>query len=184
MNFSHNQHIVKNRIACIKCHSNARKHGELILDKENCNACHHAKVNTDQECSKCHELQTELFNGTYKNQSDPDYMQAGGVKCIDCHSNAEKIIKPTTKICLKCHDDSYTSLAGEWKDDINKSLNELKTEIRRVSGISLSYDQQTTLNDAKKIANDISSYSSIYIHNYDLLSTLLSDKIKQLKNIK
>ena len=184
MKFSHNQHIVKNRIACIKCHSNARKHGELILDKENCNSCHHAKVNTDQECSKCHQLQTQVFNGNYMNQSQPDFMKEGGVNCIDCHSNAVKIIKPSTKICLKCHDDSYPSMAGEWKEDINKSLKELNAEIRSLSGVSLDNDQQTTLNEAKKLANDISSYSSIYVHNYDLLSTLLSDKIKQLKKIK
>jgi hypothetical protein len=184
MKFSHNQHIVKNRIACIKCHSNARKHGELILNKDNCNACHHTKVNTDEDCSKCHSFQTQIFNGTYMNKSQPDYMKSGGVNCIDCHSDAVKIIRPTDKICLKCHDDSYTGMAKDWRDDVKKLLRDLNSEIQSLKDAQLDSDGQTTVSEAKKLVNDISAYPSIYVHNYDLISSLLSEKIKQLKNLK
>jgi hypothetical protein len=183
MKFSHNQHIVKNRIACIKCHSNARKHGELIVSKDNCNACHHTKVNSDDECSKCHQLQTQVFEGNYMNQSQPDYMKSGEVKCIDCHSDAVKIIKPTDKICLKCHDDSYSALAKEWKGDIQKLLKDANTEIQNLKDRQLDGDGQALVNDTKKLVGDISSNPSIYVHNYDLLSSLLSEKIKKLKKL-
>jgi nitrate/TMAO reductase-like tetraheme cytochrome c subunit len=185
MNFSHNQHIVKNRIACAKCHSNAREHGELILNKENCNSCHHARVNSDQECAKCHKFQNDIYTGSYMNINQPDYMKAGGVKCIDCHSDAVKIIKPAgPQKCNKCHDDGYNSMANDWKEDVQKLLKEASTEINRLKSASLDDEQQAVLTETKKIVNNISSYPSIYVHNYDLISTLLSDKIKTLKKIK
>ncbi len=184
MKFSHNLHIVKNRIACIKCHSNAREHGELIVSKDNCNACHHTKVNSDDECSKCHSFQTNIYNGSYMNKNQPDYMKSGEVKCIDCHSDAVKIIKPTEEICLKCHDDSYSSMAIDWKNDVIKLLKDANNEINGLKGTQLDGEQQAIVNDAKKLVNDISANPSIYVHNYDLLSTLLSEKIKKLKKLK
>jgi nitrate/TMAO reductase-like tetraheme cytochrome c subunit len=184
MKFSHNQHIVTNRIACIKCHSNARQHGELIVSKDNCNACHHTKVNTDEECSKCHKFQTDVFNGNYMNKNQPDYMKSGEVKCIDCHSDAVKIIRPTDKICLKCHDDSYSSMANDWKEDVKKLLKEANDEINGLKGAQLDGEQQAIVSDARKLVNDVSAYPSIYVHNYDLISSLLSEKIKQLKKLK
>lgn len=184
MKFSHNQHIVKNRIACSKCHSNAKQHGELIVSKENCNSCHHTKVNTDQECQKCHGFQTQMYNGTFLNRSQPDYMKSGAVACIDCHSDAVKIIKPTNQICLKCHDDSYREMGDEWKEDIKKLLKEADTEIKELKDVMLDSEQQALVSEARKLVNDISSYPSIYVHNYDLISTLLSEKIKQLKKMK
>jgi nitrate/TMAO reductase-like tetraheme cytochrome c subunit len=184
MNFSHNQHIVKNRIACAKCHSNAKTHGELIVNKDNCNSCHHSKVNSDQECSKCHLFQNQVYTGSYLNKNQPDFMKAGGVQCIDCHSDAVKIIKPGDKICLKCHDDAYQSMNGEWRDDIKKQLGQANEEIRSLKDVSLDNEQQAVVNDTKKIVNDVQLHPSIYVHNYDLLSSLLSEKIKQLKKFK
>lgn len=184
MKFSHNLHIATKRIACVKCHSNQNKHGELIVTKDGCNSCHHAKVNTDEECGKCHQFQNQVFSGTYMNKNQPDYMKAGGVRCIDCHSDGMKIVKPETKICLKCHDDSYRQMAGDWMKEINKLLQEAESQINELKGAGLDEEGRTTLNEAKKLVNDISSRPSIYVHNSDLLSTLLSQKIKELKKLK
>ena len=92
MKFSHNQHIVQNRVACAKCHSNATKHGELVVNKDNCNSCHHARVNSDEDCAQCHNFQNLIFSGNYMNKNQPDIMKEGGVGCIDCHSDAVKIL--------------------------------------------------------------------------------------------
>jgi hypothetical protein len=184
MNFSHNQHIVKQRLTCDKCHSNAQKHGELIVSKENCNNCHHSQGKTNESCSTCHNLQNLVYNGGYLNKNQPDYMKQGGVNCIDCHAVGDKIIKPEDKICLKCHDDSYPKMAGEWRNDIKKSISEADAIIKNLKDVSLDNDQQILVADTRKIINDIHSHPSIYVHNYDMLSSLLSDKLKQLKKIK
>jgi hypothetical protein len=181
MKFSHNQHIVTNRIPCSKCHSNARKHGELVVTKDNCNSCHHAKVNSNDECQKCHQLQNQIYNGNYLNKTLPDIMKSGGVGCIDCHSDAVKIVKPTTQICLKCHDNSYPGMAGDWKKDVSKLIKEAETELNNIKSVTLDSDGQQAVNDLKKIISDITASPGIYTHNYDLLSSLLSEKIKILR---
>lgn len=184
MNFSHNQHIVKERIACEKCHSNQQKHGELIVNKDNCNNCHHASGKSNESCSKCHEFQVTVYNGNYLNKNQPDYMKQGGVNCIDCHANGDKVIKPASNICLKCHDNSYQQTVDEWKGDINKLLREAESEVNRVKGMNPDSDIQELLSETRRIINDISSRPSIYVHNYDLISSALSEKIKKLKAVK
>lgn len=184
MNFSHNQHIVKEKIVCEKCHSNAQKHGELVVSKDNCNSCHHAQGKTNESCSKCHDFQSQMYEGNYFNKKQPDFMKQGEVNCIDCHASGDKVIKPKTDICLKCHDNSYPNMAEDWKNDIKKLLKDADTEIRSTKDLNLNSDQLAVVNDARKIINDISSRPSIYVHNYDLISSLLSEKIKQIKKFK
>jgi hypothetical protein len=184
MNFSHNQHIVKEKIVCDKCHSNAQKHGELVVNKQNCNSCHHSQGKTNEACAKCHELQSKVFAGNYLNKNQPDYMNAGGVKCIDCHADGDNVIKPDTKICLKCHEDSYKQMAVDWKSDVNKLIKEAQELIKGSKDLNLDNDQQSIVADTKKIINDISSKPSIYVHNYDLISSALSDNIKKMKKFK
>lgn len=184
MKFSHNQHIVKNKVACAKCHSNAREHGELIINKDNCNSCHHSRANSDEECAKCHNFQNLVYSGNYENKSQPDYMKEGGVGCIDCHSNAVQIMKPDNKICLKCHDNSYEEMATEWKAEIKKLISDADNEVRRVKTLSLDNEQKELAENTAKIIKDLSSYPSIYVHNYDLISSLLNEKIKKLNKLK
>ncbi|HAY35155.1 MAG TPA: cytochrome c3 family protein [Ignavibacteria bacterium] len=183
MNFSHNLHTVKNKVACAKCHSNARQHGELIVNKENCNSCHHKQANSDNECAKCHSFQNQIYSGTYQNKSQPDFMKAGGVGCIDCHSDAVKIIKPDNKICLKCHENDYEAMGNEWKTDVKNLLDKAKSEIDRVSSLQISDENINQLNEARKLVNDISTRPSIYVHNYDLISSMLNEKISKLKKM-
>lgn len=184
MNFSHNLHIVKQKIPCDKCHSNANKHGELILSKQNCNSCHHSAGKNNEVCTKCHGFQTQVYNGNYLNKNQPDYMKQGGVGCIDCHVNADKLEKPTNKICLKCHGKGYDQQMEDWKKDIKTTLTEINSLINELKGTGLNTEQQNELNDIKKIVNQISSHQSIYVHNYDMVSSILAEKKKKLKGFK
>jgi hypothetical protein len=184
MNFSHNLHIVKERIACAKCHSNEQKHGELIVNKENCNSCHHVSGKSNESCAKCHEFQVKVYDGNYFGKNQPDFMKQGGVNCIDCHSQGDKVIKPDAEICIKCHESSYQNMADEWKGDIKKLVKEAEAEIAGVKGMQLDSEQQSIIAETRKIINEISSYPSIYVHNYDLLSSLLSEKTKQIRKFK
>lgn len=184
MNFSHNQHIVKEKIPCAKCHSNQNKHGELIVTKQNCNTCHHSDSKSNDACGKCHSFQAQIYNGSLMNKNQPDVMKQGGVGCIDCHVTADVLIKPDNKICLKCHDDGYSKMMVEWRQDIKDLLSQSNSLINELKGTDLSTEQQNEVAETKKLTNQLSSYSSIYVHNYDLISTLLTEKIKALKKLK
>lgn len=184
MNFSHNQHIAKEKIICAKCHSNSQKHGELIQTKETCNSCHHAKGKNNDGCQSCHSFQSNVYNGNFAGMNQPDYMKEGGVGCIDCHIATDKVFLPDENICLKCHDDSYKQMAVDWKNDVRKLIKDAETELRNVKDRSPDEEQQAVISDTKKILGELSTRPSIYVHNYDLLSTLLTKQIKKLRSIK
>jgi inosine/xanthosine triphosphate pyrophosphatase family protein len=75
-------------------------------------------------------------------------------------------------------------MAVDWKNDINKLTKEAETELKNAKELNLDNDQITVVNDTKRIVNEINSKPSIYVHNYDLISSLLSDNIKKLKKFK
>jgi len=62
---------------------------------------------------------------------------------------------------------------------ISGELNEL---IQKAKGMELSNEEKAEVEDAKKVLNQISSHQSIYVHNYDLITTVLNEKKKKLKN--
>ena len=181
MDFSHNKHIVENKVACARCHSNVNKHGELTMSKESCNSCHHSQNKKNESCEKCHSFQSQVYNGNYMNKNQPDFMKAGGSTCIDCHISSDKVVKPDSKICSKCHDAGYDEMMGEWKTDVKKLTGEVNELLNGLNSAELSEEQKNEIKEVKRIVSDISSHQSIYVHNYDLLSSLLSEKKKKLK---
>lgn len=182
-NFSHNLHIAKNRIQCNKCHSNDKKHGELIISEKTCNSCHHTDAKTNESCGKCHSFQTQVYNGNIEGKNKPDIMKSGGVGCVDCHTDKGIVYKPDSKICSKCHDKEYENMMSEWREDIKKLSGTLQETLSKINNESLDAENVEKVNRTKLFLKKINSYPSIYIHNYDLISTLLSDYKKGLKDI-
>lgn len=174
--FSHNTHIVKQRLQCDRCHSNSKKHGELILNKESCNACHHTNGKKNESCSGCHNLQSQVYNGSFEGKNEPDIMKQAGVNCTDCHLDKDKIYKPGTENCAKCHDAEYSKMMDEWKTDVNKSAGTIREIISKIN-----MDNDAEVIAAKNLINKISAYRSLYVHNYGLISDLLSQKKKALE---
>ena len=184
LNFSHNKHIVQQKVPCNKCHSNTEKHGELILTKQNCNNCHHAQSKGNESCEKCHSFQSTVYNGNFMNKNQPDYMKQASVGCVDCHMSLNMVSKPDNTICSKCHKPEYSSMMDDWKKDVKKLTGEVEGLISESKSKDLNDEQKILLNETKKVISQLNSYPSIYIHNYDLISTILSDFKKKLKDIK
>lgn len=182
MDFSHSQHIIKEKVACIKCHSNSRKHGELVLDKQGCNNCHHARGKNNDACESCHSFQASVYKGMFANRNEADIMKEGGVGCIDCHIKSDKVFKPESNICLKCHDQGYDDQMTDWKKDVNNLIIDANSLLEKIKNKDLSNDEREEVNQIRKLVNQINSYPSIYVHNYGLISSVLSEKIKILKN--
>ncbi|MBL8006633.1 MAG: NapC/NirT family cytochrome c [Ignavibacteria bacterium] len=182
MNFSHNLHIAKNKINCDKCHSNSQKHGELTVSKESCNNCHHSQSKNDESCVSCHKFQAEVYNGNYLNKKQPDIMKEAGASCVDCHIDGMKVNKPDNKICLKCHESGYETSMDDWKKDVSDQKAELSELLANAQNTELTNEQRDEVNEIRKIYNQINSYPSIYVHNYEMISTVLSDSRKKLKS--
>ncbi len=182
--FSHNVHIVKQKLQCNKCHTNEIKHGQLIITESSCNTCHHNNAKNNESCNTCHQLQSQTYNGTLNGKNQPDIMKEGGTKCNDCHLVSSTIVKPDSKICAKCHDAGYSNTMNDWKKEINSQVREAESLISEVKNKELNEADKTTINDTKKIITLINSNPSLYVHNNELISSLLSEKIKLLKKMK
>lgn len=176
--FSHEVHIVKNNIECSKCHSNEKVHGELILNGQSCNSCHHQKANQNN-CFKCHENQAAFYKGTIFTSDTPDIMFAADVTCSDCHVKNKNIIMPRVTICADCHDEEYTDMAKEWKTDITGKIERLR-KILSSKGANLKTGRKAELESRLEV---IEKGSTSGIHNYELSGLLLDKMEKELINL-
>ena len=123
LKFRHDQHLNQG-VTCTKCHSNLRRHGELLLSRGECLNCHHSQEK--QACSTCHREQQELLSGqTPFFQAEEDLMWQADIRCPDCHLVATGIIRKTPDLCADCHDDSYPEMVMDWRADINSLVEQL-----------------------------------------------------------
>lgn len=114
----------------------------------------------------------------------PDIMKEGGSKCIDCHVEGGKVVKPDNKVCLKCHDSGYDEMMDEWKADVKKLTAEVNELISSIDRNTLDDQQKAHLDEVKKNVSKISSFPSIYVHNNEMINTILSDGKEKLKGMK
>ncbi len=177
--FSHNVHIVQQKLKCTTCHSNKKVHGQLIIDRNSCNSCHHD--NNKAACKTCHQDEYEVFSGKIFNSGEPDIMFQNDVACADCHKPNGKVVKPSDDICMTCHDESYVNMAVNWKQEVRKKIIDIRSLI-------------TSLKKADKYNNDVrqierkleklESGAAGGLHNHELTLSLLDQFTKQLDKIK
>lgn len=109
-------------------------------------------------------------------------MKEAGASCVDCHIDGMKVNKPDNKICLKCHESGYETSMDDWKKDVSDQKAELSELLANAQNTELTNEQRDEVNEIRKIYNQINSYPSIYVHNYEMISTVLSDSRKKLKS--
>jgi hypothetical protein len=123
LNFQHGRHLT-NGVACTKCHSNLRVHGELLHNRAECLNCHHSQK--EKDCSTCHRKQQQLLAGrTAFFTSDPDLMWAEDITCQECHLADPGVMRRSPELCADCHDDSYAAMVLEWREEIQTLLGSL-----------------------------------------------------------
>ena len=96
--------------------------------------------------------------------------------CADCHIGQKNPKQAGAISCAKCHDAEYSKMMAEWKTDVNKSVGTLREIISKIN-----MDNDAEVIEAKNLINKISAYRSLYVHNYGLISDLLSQKKKALE---
>jgi nitrate/TMAO reductase-like tetraheme cytochrome c subunit len=181
--FSHQVHLIKANLPCGNCHSNARKHGELILSAESCNNCHH---NKRQDCETCHPVQAELRKGSDVLDYQPIAPLMPDLGCRDCHTEIK--FNQTAQIvrtaCMNCHDKEHIQML----DDKQK---EIKDELAKIDGFVLQEKKKENLTQQQKEGIDyiqervdlLERDKSYGGHNQNLDDKMLQDinsKIKEL----
>ncbi len=179
MTLSHKTHYVDQNVNCNNCHSNAKRHGEVIVNKQGCNSCHHKNA-YDVNCKNCHESAFEIYTGVYLGHDSPDIMFEADVECTGCHLDGKRIVRPKVNSCASCHDDSYVATAKEWQADVFKGLEEVRTIIDKMK---LASDFIYTFK-FRKIENqvvNVEKYSAGGLHNYEFTMELIEEMKSDLK---
>ncbi|MCH7732423.1 MAG: cytochrome c3 family protein [Candidatus Marinimicrobia bacterium] len=176
VSFSHNIHIVKNRLLCSKCHSNMRKHGELVISRKECLSCHHTQE--ELHCVKCHELQAQIFDGSvgFATEILPDVMYEEGVECFSCHEGIEEPIEKAKKEkCSECHDPEYEELFMEWQSETTVSIEKISNQLDYFETIKISQKNKLKIDKIMRGLHRIEKDGSKGVHNIVLTEKTLTE---------
>ncbi|MCK4765466.1 MAG: NapC/NirT family cytochrome c, partial [Candidatus Aminicenantes bacterium] len=129
--FPHYKHLITEGLTCTRCHSHQRKHGELIIRKQDCMSCHHK--DKQKQCKECHEIQDAIyFSKLAFSTLDMPNVMAEDVSCGDCHQDEqENIFRPGKENCSNCHDKEYEDFFSQWQEDSLELLERLREKVRR-----------------------------------------------------
>ncbi len=176
--FSHEVHVAGQQVACRSCHSNAVRHGQTILAPEACNNCHHKAAPPEVKCESCHEEAAAVYTGSFMSRDLPDYMAEEDVECVDCHVPKDRVVRPTSAVCLDCHDEGYDADADEWKRevaDLTKEVRALLATARRTNGEDPGYAS------VDRMLRELNAGAAGGVHNYELTSEVLQETRNELR---
>jgi hypothetical protein len=175
--FSHDVHISTQNLVCADCHSNARRHGEVILSPVSCSSCHHRQEaeREDLTCASCHETVVAIYDGSYMDQGLPDLMFDSDVYCEDCHGSGDDLVRPDVSICVDCHDDDYADMGTEWSEEVTG----LMEDVSSLAG-QLPSDHPEAV-EARRILGDLERAGAAGLHNYELHVELLLNLQERLE---
>lgn len=176
LDYSHKNHLDRG-LECQRCHSIAKKHGEMILDRDKCAPCHH-RESVKKACVDCHKLQTAILKGKWDTLAEPGPM-SDEFPCTDCHT--EKARRVTPADCVKCHEDEgYAETLKKWNAETASALAELEEGIARLDKITLEGANAETAKRIKAFAQGIRDDASGGAHNPHAIKKALREYLKQL----
>ncbi|MCX6583800.1 MAG: cytochrome c3 family protein [Candidatus Aminicenantes bacterium] len=132
--FSHFIHLKGQGLSCVRCHSNEKKHGQLVISKQGCMDCHHQGISGGKqpECKNCHGAQEAVYFSRvdFSTFKVPNPM-SGGVACVDCHMDEKnRLLRPGKAVCSKCHEKGYEAMFDEWQGSGLELLKKLREKVQ------------------------------------------------------
>jgi hypothetical protein len=184
LSFPHKAHVVGKGMECGRCHSNSRRHGELVATKKGCAACHHE--DSRKECGNCHVIQRTLYGGgSVGALSVPkDIMAEAGVDCDGCHARREsRVSRSDAASCAGCHDESYVKMFEEWRAAYRVLRADLETALVVTKRANLSAAGRARLREIENLARRLDQDGSSGIHNSQFLQDILTKLAKEIESI-
>lgn len=184
MSFPHKTHVVGGKMECGLCHSNARRHGELISSKKSCAACHHKEIKRD--CGSCHLVQKALYEGGAFGGFDvpKDLMAEAGAECDACHERQDgRISRSDAAGCINCHEESYKETFAEWRTTYRGLRERIEAALAEKKGQALSPDGRSRLAEIKKSVQKLDQDGSQGIHNSQFVQDILTKLLRAIESI-
>ncbi len=184
IDFSHNIHLVKNRLECSQCHSNRTQHGELLMSKSDCLSCHHTQDEVD--CESCHELQASLYTGItdLSDEEIPDVMYEEEVTCAECHLDRSIISGiQGQRSCVDCHEDEYADMVFEWQQGVSERIEILNVQLKQISMNTLTRAEKQSYERIETVISRIKKEGSGGVHNIEYVNNLIDKMESDYKSI-
>ena len=171
MKFSHSIHIKGNGQSCYDCHSNKKKHGELIKSRKDCQSCHHTLETFD--CTHCHSEQSQVYDGTAFAPGTvlADVMYEAGIECRNCHENDDEVItRDVVENCTNCHDDRYENTLNRWQNNVRELILVIEPKLNALKNTKDKVGNPVVPQDVFDRFALIQKDKSMGAHNYELIS--------------
>jgi hypothetical protein len=181
MSFPHQKHVGAQNLACEKCHSNAKRHGELIAPKAYCTSCHHKDPQKD--CVACHTLQKTVYQGgtlgEVKVAKSP--MAEAETDCKACHiDKAKAIVRPTSAPCVECHDKTYDKTLADWRAGFRAKRDAVRATLTAVNRAALNEAQKAELASVEALLRALDQDGSFGVHNHAFADDALARTLAKI----
>jgi hypothetical protein len=184
LTYSHQRHIVKAGLDCTRCHSNQRRHGELVVQRKDCLSCHHSQA--ERQCGYCHTAQEEVLRGesTSLPIEEPDIMYAAEVQCRDCHEMPDgSITRPVPQRCADCHDNDYAETQREWLAEFATLRQSVGGALQRVEEMFAGGGQADVVDMVRQHIRAIEADGSQGTHNHFEQMRVLEEDLAVLQSL-
>jgi nitrate/TMAO reductase-like tetraheme cytochrome c subunit len=184
LTYSHERHLVKANLDCTQCHSNQRRHGELVVQRQDCLSCHHSQ--TERECGYCHAVQYATISADpqFLPLEEPDIMFAADVGCRECHEFPDRTItKPVPQRCADCHDNEYAELQREWLDEFAALRQSVEDRLSHIETILTGSTDGAILDRVRRHLASITADGSRGSHNHFELMRILEEDLAALDRL-
>jgi nitrate/TMAO reductase-like tetraheme cytochrome c subunit len=181
--FPHKNHVAIQNLSCATCHSNAKKHGELVATKAKCASCHHEDPTKD--CGGCHTIQKSLYEGgPFQGLTAPkDIMAEAETECAACHVGADKkVVRPTAAACVECHDKDYEEIFVDWQTSAKKAMAELGAALAALDRKGLSGERRAQAAAYDRLLTAFEQDGSLGIHNNAFVTETLDKALAAVKS--
>lgn len=174
--FSHEMHVNRQGLPCTMCHSNTRVHGERVIDRAGCAACHHRPQNS-AACGPCHATQRNLFVGSsvlFEGKPAPESNLHAEQPCRGCHGGVGRpVAKAGPRSCLNCHEPGYEETYEEWQSETRETIANVRGALRRVDEGKLSEVQRDRYRLATEAVDALVADRSWGVHNAERAQGIL-----------
>lgn len=179
--FNHSTHLLQEKLQCNRCHSNLRRHGEMIVSDQDCNSCHHKQA-TEDNCTQCHATEEKIYLGTFAQQMEPDVMAEAEVTCAECHIPEDEILRPDISMCESCHDPEYVDTGKQWMDDVDRLSAEV-FELIQILETDPRVAEKEQFQELRRLYHQVRHASARGIHNYEGTMAFLDWLKEQLRQM-
>jgi hypothetical protein len=116
-------HLEHREVTCTLCHTSQRTHGEVTLEsgRTQCMECHHRRVTSASECSRCHSAaevsapRTVQVGMTVRGRTSArsiafPHGRHADLGCAQCHTQG--VSMRVERTCADCHQNHHTATAS------------------------------------------------------------------------